>query len=164
MLAKQRKEREEKEKEEREKEARAREVREKEAKERAAKDKEKKDRETREKEAMERLKESREREARENSLGGRRREAGEASGSFSRIANLRKEVNDDEEQRSGSRRRFDPENSSRRQMRGNQVEPELVEVSVKSPTSSTLYLFSTWYFTSTLCFTHPPPLCTSNQP
>ena len=127
QLAKQRKEREGKEKEEREKEARAREAKEKEAKETAAKEKEKKDRETREKEAMDRLKESREREARENSLGGRRRE-GEASGSSSRIANLRKEVIDDEDDRGSSRRRFDPEN--RRQIRGNQVQPELVEVSV----------------------------------
>ena len=131
-MAKQRKEREEKEKQEREKEARAKETKEKEAKERAAIEKEKKDRETREKEAMERLKESREREARDNSLGGRRR--GEASGSSSRIANLRKEVNDDEDER-GSRRRFDPEN--RRQIRGGssggagkQADPELVEVSV----------------------------------
>ena len=84
---------------------------------------------------MERLKESREREARDNSLGGRRR--GEASGSSSRIANLRKEVNDDEDER-GSRRRFDPEN--RRQIRGGssggagkQADPELVEVSVYHP-------------------------------
>ena len=140
-MAKQRKEREEKEKQEREKEVKAREAKEKEAKERAAIEKEKKDREPREKEAMERLKESREREARENTLGGRRR--GEASGSSSRIANLRKEVNEDEDERVGSRRRFDPEN--KRQMRGappggsgKQVEPELVEVSV--------------YHT-------PPPLC-----
>ena len=69
------------------------------------------------------MKESREREARER---GGRREGESSGGGSSRIANLRKEVNDDEGER-GSRRRLDP-GENRRQSRGN--EPELVEVSV----------------------------------
>ena len=125
-LERQRKEREEKETQEREKEAKAKEAREKEASERAAREKEKKDRERREKEAMERLKQSREREARER--GGGRRD-GEGSGSSSRIASLRKEVIDDEDQRS-SRMRFD---SDKREQVGADKEgqPELVEVGVQ---------------------------------
>ena len=118
--------RKEKETQEREKEAKAKEAKEKEASERAAREKEKKDRERREKEAMERLKQSRDREARERGVG---RRDGEGSGSSSRIASLRREVIDDEDQRS-SRMRF---GSDKREHVGadKESQPELVEVGVQ---------------------------------
>ena len=75
---------------------------------------------------MERLKQSRDREARERGVG---RRDGEGSGSSSRIASLRKEVIDDEDQRS-SRMRFD---SEKKELVGADKEgqPELVEVGVQ---------------------------------